>query len=126
VNAPLFADVEANAVRLMDTIQPMRRQPPANSFIEPLPTSICSYDSLDALTDRVALLLQGRAYDLVVGMGCFAHTDTFPKVTVYARGATKADAEWLGAAVLLSPGGRADDIDRLDEALAAAQRRRGE
>jgi hypothetical protein len=125
VSAPLFADVQANAVRLVDAAE-IRRLPPANSFIEPLPTSLVGYDSLDALADRVALLLQGRAYDLVVGMGCFAHTDTFPKVTVYARGPTKADAEWLGAAVLLSKGGRDDDLDRLETALDAAIRRRGQ
>lgn len=122
---------EANAVRQPDQapviLSPGEgRLPPVNSFIEPLPKSLVTYAGLDQLADRVALLLAGRPYDLVPGMGAFAHTDTFPKVTVYARGTTKADADWLGAAVLLSPEGRAEDLDRLQTALDAALRRRGQ
>jgi hypothetical protein len=127
----MSAAVHANAVRQPDQapviVSPVeRRLPPINSFIEPLPTSLQTYADLDQLADRVALLLDGRGYDLMPGMGCFAHTDTFPKVTVYARGATKADAEWLGAAVLLSRAGRLEDLDRLQTAIDAALRRRGQ
>lgn len=103
----------------------VKRWPQVPCLIEPLPRSLVAYDDLDALADRVALLLQGRGYDLITGHAALPGYDTFPKVTVMARGLTKAQAEWLGAAVLLSPGGRLEDIGRLDAALEAALRRRG-
>lgn len=113
------------------------RLPPANSLIQPLPHLSRAavivpaprlpvpYDSLEALADQLALLLQGRGYDLLAGCAGFAHTDTFAKVTVFARGLTPADAKWIGAAILLSPGGRFEDLDRLQVALDAAIARRG-
>ena len=141
-----FREIEANAVRLCELVRelapgapPARRWPDPLSLIEPIahsarqdasrqvlqpPRGLVAYPTLEALADRVAELLAGRGYDLVKGVAAFSHTDTFPKISVYAAGETKADAEWLCAAVLLGED-RDHDLDRLEWALAHAMRRRG-
>lgn len=126
---PIYSH-KANAVRMAAAAEaaepPEPKLPPAPCLIAGHPTGLVHFGTLDQLADHLAARLAGRKCRLGPGAAAFGDFDTVPKLTVWAADPAGGPEDWLGAAVLLSPGGIERDRSELQAAITFARARAAE
>jgi hypothetical protein len=92
--------------------------PPRFSLIEPLPQGMTTFDTIDDLAARVAVLLEGRAFRIVKTVGAYPPFAGVPLLSVHPEGAgySIASAALLGADTDV-------DVSRLKAAIGDHQGR---
>lgn len=94
--------------------------PPRFSLIEPLPQGMTTFDTIDELAARVAVLLEGRAFRIAKTVGAYPPYAGVPLLSVHPEGAGYSVAS---VAVL---GADTDaDVSRLKAAIADHQQHQG-
>lgn len=89
--------------------------PPRFSLIEPLPTGMTTFDTIDDLAARLADLLEGRPYRIALTVGAYPPYAGVPLLSV-RLGPPDTLGGWVASAAILGAD-NAVDISRLQAAI---------